>query len=229
LYGGWLATINEEYGIGESAVLALGTENVTTDWGSIDDSFEKGLWMAAFHRFLYKLDEKPGYVMVFGGYSTKSQKSTDPHNFVFKPGQGVKSTKTKEPWNIAIYVSQVLWQAENDPTRKATIFIGGTVGPDDPQFAQYNFFTALEAFGPMESRPHDRMGVSYWKNWLSNDFKDLMSVANVGLRDQWGFELYYNMAINQWLHVTPAIQFVQNENIGDDLAVIPGIRAVIDF
>ena len=29
-YGGWLATMNEEYGMGESAILFTGTENVTT-------------------------------------------------------------------------------------------------------------------------------------------------------------------------------------------------------
>ncbi len=228
LYGGWLATINEEHGIGESAIVFTGTENVTTEWSSVHDSFEDGVWLAAFHRFLYKLDDKPGYFMVFGGVSTKDQASTDPHNFTIKPGQGIVSTKSKKPWDIAVYVSQVLWQAEKDPNRKATIFIGGTVGPDDPQFAQYNFFTSLEAFGPMASRPHDRMGVSYWKNWLSDEFKKLLSPA-IGLRDTWGFELYYNIEVNKWFHVTPDLQFVQNEIIGDDLAIIPGIRAVIDF
>jgi hypothetical protein len=49
------------------------------------------------------------------------------------------STDEDEPWDIALYLSQVLWQAEDDPTRKATILLGGTAGPDDPQFAQYNF------------------------------------------------------------------------------------------
>ena len=34
LYGGWLASINEEYQIGESAILVTGTENVTTSWSS---------------------------------------------------------------------------------------------------------------------------------------------------------------------------------------------------
>jgi carbohydrate-selective porin OprB len=111
------------------------------------------------------------------------------------------------------------------------IMIGGTVGPDNPQFAQYNIFTSVEMFGPMASRSDDRMGVAFWYNWLADDFKDLVSLppANLNLRDTYGFEIYYNVAINQWLHVTPDLQFIKNESNGDDLAIIPGIRAVIDF
>ena len=114
------------------------------------------------------------------------------------------------------------------------------MGPDDPQFAQYNFFTAVEAYGFFKSRPHDRMGVAGWKNWLSDDFKDLVYPVE-DLRDLYGFELYYNMALNKWLHLTADIQFIKNERggrpdtflqkgkKGDDLAVVPGIRLVMDF
>jgi porin len=228
LYGAWLASINEEYQIGESAILVTGTENVTTSWSSIHDSFEEGAWIAAFHRFLWKLDDKPGYFMVFAGGSTRDQVSNEPHDFVIKPGQGIVSTKKEKPWDIALYLSQVFWQAEADPNRKATILIGGTAGPDDPQFAQYNFFTALEAYGPMPSRPHDRMGVAFWYNWLSDNFKNLVSPV-IGLRDMYGFEFYYNIQINPWLHVTADLQLIENEFKGDDLAIIPGVRAVIDF
>jgi porin len=233
LYGGWLASINEEFQIGESAILVTGTENVTTSWSSIHDSFDHGAWIAAFHRFLYKIDDKPGYFMVFAGVSTREQVSVESLDFIPIPGEGLEVTDDeKKPWNIALYLSQVFWQAEDDPNRKATILIGGTLGPDEPQFAQWNLFTALEAYGPMALRPHDRMGVAFWYNWLSDDFVDTLAdlpVDPIRLRDTWGFELYYNIAINKWLHLTADLQLVKNEFKGDDLAVIPGVRLVIDF
>ena len=179
--------------------------------------------------------------MVFGGFSTREQASNDPHDFAIVPGQGIVDTDEKKPWDIALYLSQVFWQAEDDANRKATILIGGTVGPDNPQFAQYNFFTAVEAYGLMASRPHDRMGVAFWYNWLSDDFKELVSPVE-DLRDFWGVELYYNIALNKWLHLTPGLQFIKNEHggqpeipfvqkkkNGDDLAIIPGVRLVMDF
>jgi porin len=228
LYGGWLATINKEYQTGQSAILVTGTENVTTTWGSSNDSFDDGVWIAAFHRFLYKLDNKPGYFMVFAGGSTRDQPSNDPHDHIYIPGQGIESTDEKKPWDIAVYISQVFWQAEKDANRKGTILLGGTAGPDNPQFAQYNFFTAVEGYGLIASRPHDRMGVAGWYNWLSEDFKDLVSPVE-NLRDTYGFELYYNVELNKWLHMTPGLQLVENTTKGDDLAVIPCVRLVMDF
>ena len=228
LYGGWLATINKQYQIGQSAILVTGTENVTTNtMGDISDSFDD-VWVAAFHRFLYTVDNKPGYFMIFGGFSTRDQTSLDTNDFVFKPGQGIESTEDKKPWNIALYLNQVLWQAEGDPSRKTTLLIGGTAGPDNPQFAQYNAFAAVETYGLFESRPHDRMGVSGWYNALSDDFTDLVSPV-ADLQDTWGVELYYNYQVMPSVHLTADIQFIENEWNDDDLAVVPGARLVIDF
>ena len=80
----------------------------------------------------------------------------------------------------------------------------------------------------MASRPHDRMGVGGWYNGLSDNFKDLVSPV-VDLQDTWGFELYYNIEINKWLHLTSDIQFVENERGADSFTVIPGIRLVMDL
>ena len=81
----------------------------------------------------------------------------------------------------------------------------------------------------MAWRPHDRMGVAGWYNGLSKNFIELGSDVGVFLQDTWGVEIYYNFAINQYLHLTPDLQVVQNEHVSDDVAVIPGIRLVMDF
>jgi hypothetical protein len=79
----------------------------------------------------------------------------------------------------------------------------------------------------MASRPGDRMGVSGWYNGVSKTLIDLAAVSGVFLQDTWGVEIYYNFEINKWLHLTPDLQIVQNEY--EDVAVIPGIRLVMDF
>jgi porin len=231
LYGGWLATINKEYQMGQSAILVLGTENVSTtmSWDSIDDSFEDGVWIAGFHRFLYKLDDKPGYFMIFAGASTKDQASNDPSDYILIPGQGIENTEEHKPWDIAAYVYQVFWQDKCNSERKATFFMGGTWGPDNPQFAQWNIFASLEGYGLICSRPHDRMGVTGWYNGLSNEFVSLASKVNLRLRDTWGLEIYYNFEINKWLHLSPDFQLIKNERTRDDIAIIPGFRLVVDF
>jgi porin len=226
LYGGIGVTINQEYKIAESGFLVIGTENESTSWGSLGNAFDE-VWLAGFHRFLWDVDDKMGYFMVFAGGSTKGQPSNEKHDFAVIPGQGI-TDKEKKPWDVALYLYQDFWQAEGNSDRKATLFIGGTVGPDNPQFAQYNLFASVEVFGLMASRPHDRVGVAWWKNWLSDNYKDLVSPV-IDLQNLWGVEFYYNIALNKWLHLTPALQLVENERKRDDLAVIPGVRLVMDF
>jgi hypothetical protein len=81
----------------------------------------------------------------------------------------------------------------------------------------------------MASRPRDRMGVSGWYSGLSDNFIDLASIVDLSLQDTWGVELYYNFEINKYTHLTPDLQIIQNERKNDDVAVIPGIRLVMDF
>jgi porin len=230
LYGGMAMTVNEEYKLPQSGFLAFGTKNVstTTSRDSVSDSFDEGTWLAGFHRTFWEIDNKMGYFLVFAGASTREQASNDAHDFVEIPGQGIESTDEKKPWNVAAYVYQEFWQAEGNPNRKATFFMGVTGGPDNPQFAHWSTFATVEAFGPMASRPDDRMGVSAWYSSLSDNFTDLVSPV-ADLRDPWGVEIYYNFAINKWLHVSPDLQFIQNEHKGDDVAVIPGVRVVMEF
>jgi len=174
------------------------------------------------------MDDKPGYFMVFVGGSTRKQASNDPHDIIHIPGQGIESTKQLKPWDIALYFSQELWQAEGNPDRKVTLLTGGTVGPDNPQFAQFNFFANVETFGLVNSRPHDRMGMAGWWIGLSPQYKDLVSPV-ADLRNPYGFEVYYNIAINKWAHLTADLQLAKNEWAADNVAVIPGVRLVIDF
>jgi len=228
LYGGIGMTINTEYMAPESGFVALGTVNESTSWGSVSDSFDDGVWLAAFHRFFWKLDDKMGYLMIFAGGSTRDQVSNDPHDFTIIPGQGIVSTEEKNPWDVAIYLYQDFWQVKNNPDRKATVLFGGTIGPDNPQFMEWHVFGSVEAFGPMAARPHDRMGVSAWYNGFSDNFTDLVEPV-ADLRDTWGVELYYNAEIIPSVYLSADLQLIENERKGDDLAVIPGLRMVIDF
>jgi porin len=233
--GAWL---NTERGI-EGGLVFYGLENVTNTWEFT--GFEDGVGMAGFWRWFYDIGGKPGYFLLLAGGATKDYNSLDPTDWSPTYSIIAQTAETtllgfsgfdkeqKKPWDVAAYIYQVLWQAEHNPKRNATLFVGGTGGPDNPQFGNWNIFAALEAKGPIASRPNDRMGVAGFYNGLSNDLEDLGARAGIELRDLWGFEMYYNIALTPAVHVTPDIQFLENENEGDDLAVVPGVRLTIDF
>lgn len=228
LWGGMMVTIHPKYKIPESGFMFTGTVNESTSWGSVQNAFDDGVWLAGFHRFIWEVDDNMGYFMVFAGTSTKSQASNDPNDFIEIPGQGIVSTDQEKPWDIALYFYQDIWKSTINPDRKANVFFGGTIGPDNPQFAQWNVFGNIEVFGLMDCRPHDRMGVGGWFNGLSSNFKDLVS-DEVKLGNTWGVELYYNYELTPWSHMKFDLQLAQNQNRDDDFAIIPGVSMVIDF
>ena len=41
--------------------------------------------------------------------------------------------------------------------------------------------------------------------------------------------MYYNYEISPWAHLTADLQLVENQREGDDFAIIPGVRMVIEF
>jgi porin len=108
------------------------------------------------------------------------------------------------------------------------LFLAGTVGPDNPQFAQWNVIGSLQAFGMVDSRPLDSVGIASWYRGLSHNFKDLVSPV-IDQEDTWGVEAYYNFAVSPWAHLSADIQIVQNGRTTDDLAIIPGVRLAVDF
>ena len=73
------------------------------------------------------------------------------------------------------------------------------------------------------------MGAGAFYSQLSSEFKDLTSAVGVELENVWGTELYYSAEITPSMHLTPNLQFVNNQNRSDSTAVILGLRAVIDF
>ncbi len=233
LYGGWVTTINPELQVCPRPDFSLPAPRTSAQsLGSVSDAFDKGVFLAGFHRFFWKLGDKrdkPGYLMVFAGGSTENQKSNEPSDIVNVPGQGIVNTQqAKKPWDVALYLYQEFGHAAGNPDRKTTIMLGGTAGPGNPQFAQFHVFANLETFGLMKSRPHDRMGVAGWGNLLSDNFKKLVSPV-IDLRDLWGVEVYYSVQIIPSVHLTADLQFVQNARDIDNIAVIPAVRLVTDF
>jgi porin len=74
------------------------------------------------------------------------------------------------------------------------------------------------------------MGVGYFYDELSSDYKQLVNtLPTVDLENVQGVELYYNAEITPWFHLTGDLQIIDNENVGDDTAIILGLRAKVDL
>jgi hypothetical protein len=229
--------------------LVWGQDNVSDGW-DISDSFSDGVGLMGTARIFWDLGDKMGYLSVLGAGSTKKYSVVD--DIVWQPpapGRPPFLSLDREegnPWVVNTFLYQEFWRADENSNpetrigtvdeedlgeheRKAYLWLAGTVSDESPSFARWNVLGTVEALGPLSSRPMDRMGLAGWYTAWNDSYKNELRLIGVPVRNVFGFELYYNFAINPWLHLTVDLQLVQNLNKGDDLAVIPGTRLVLEF
>jgi porin len=229
MWGGGAWTTDLATGLPETGFIALDTTNRTTS-NRISDAFDDGVGGLAFHRFIYEIDDKVGYVMLLAGGSTKKYGSLDEHDWLVVPGEGLEDTKEKRPYDAGAYVFQEFWQAQGNPKRNAHVLFGGTVADDNPSFSNWNVFGRVTARGLFDSRPGDRMGFAGWASGISKELRNTVDKFGIDLNKQiWGLETFYNVEITPWAHLGADFQLIQSAYKDADLAVVPGVRLVVEF
>ena len=226
--GTWM---NNSKGENQAGFIFYGQANNTTSW-SFDGQFDDGVGMLGFYRFFWDIGDMPGSLLFAGLGATKEYNVLEPSVWfaglfteVIGPGVGDGG----RPWGFASYLYQEFWHGSGDKGRMAYLYMGGGMADKEPSFTRWNIFASVEAIGLLAMRPADRMGVSGWFNEQNDSFKGELALLGVRVGNSWGFELYYNFAINKWLHFTADLQLAQNANKDDNFAVIPGGRLVLDF
>ena len=76
-------------------------------------------------------------------------------------------------------------------------------------------------------RSRDNWGIGYYSDAPSRDLQDSLSHL-LAIRDEQGLEIFYNFAVTPWLTVGVDLQVI-NPSLGDDTAILPGLRFVTRF
>ena len=74
---------------------------------------------------------------------------------------------------------------------------------------------------------HWNWGIGYYYDAPSRDLQDSLSPV-LTIRDEQGMEIFYNFAVTPWLTMGVDLQVI-NPSLGEDTAIIPGLRAVTRF
>jgi porin len=226
---GGAALVLTDDGQVRGGLLVFDLNNNTTTTG-FSKLFNDGCGLLGMWRFFFDIGQKPGSLLFGAGMATRDYDSLERSDWGFEIGQGAEGEKEDGVWTSAVYYEQVLWQAASNDKKHVKLFGGCSLSDGDPSFGRWGGYASVEGFGLVPERPNDRMGVAGFYNQISSDLKHTLRDLNIAdLHDIWGTEIYYNAAITPWMHLTADLQLVDNENRDDSLAVIPGLRAVIDF
>jgi porin len=115
----------------------------------------------------------------------------------------------KGSWNIYYNFDQYLYEPKKGADQGIGVF--GRLGLSDgnPNFMKFFGSFGVGGKGMFESRPHDQFGWGFYYINIDNpSIQGPLQTISL-LRDEYGFEAFYNFAITPWALLTPDIQIVR--------------------
>jgi porin len=85
----------------------------------------------------------------------------------------------------------------------------------------------LASESAIPGRKQDTFGVGYYYLY-SDDFKTVARLV-APVRDERGLELFYNVGVTPWCHITPDLQVITPTLGVAETSVVLGLRTKIDF
>ena len=130
-------------------------------------------------------------------------------------------TPEKGSWNIYYNFDQYLYEPKKGEDRGVGLFFRLGVSDGNPNLMKFFSSFGVGGKGVFESRPHDRFGLGYY--YMNIDHPSLQGPLKTVkfLRDEYGFEAFYNFAITPWLMLTPDLQVVRGAQT-DQLSIGTG-------
>ena len=186
--------------------------------------FPNGVTLLGLARAYSNFGGLPGSHTLMGTYANGQYTSFDTSGWGFVPGNGIVPATKTGTWAATYLGEQRLWIDPCNDKRYTKLF--GYVGFSDEENSPFAVTASLslEAFGALDARPNDRMGVAYFYSGLNNDFQNAFNLLTpVG--DVHGGEVYYNAQLTPWFHLTFDLQAVEPATDNRDTAVVLGLRA----
>ena len=106
----------------------------------------------------------------------------------------------------------------------------GNFGISDgkPNPIRWSAILGIGGSSPISGRKHDTFGIGYYYLGYSDDFKDVAQVITP-VRDERGLELFYNVGVTPWCHITPDLQIITPTLRHAETSLVLGLRMKIDF
>ena len=173
----------------------------------------------------------PGHQSIWGTYSSGTYDILDRQALLIFPPPlpgPPPTTPVSGSWWISYRFDQALWVDATDPTRSWGVFGDVGISDGEPNPIQWSAIFGFAGSSPICCRKLDTFGIAYYYLGLSDSFvNDVQAIVPV--RDERGVELFYNIGVTPWFHVTTDLQVITPILENADTALVLGLRAKIDF
>jgi len=189
-----------------------------------DDLFDSGVNYALSATYVGKLAGRTTIYSLGGAYSTKDGANLSE---LLLPSDLKTGTKDGA-YSVSFQFSHFLKEYSARPGDGWGLFLKGAIADGNPNPIQSSIVGGLGGKGLIPSRKDDSFGLGYFYYNFSNDLQSALSPL-VKLKDEQGVEIFYNVAVTPWFHITADLQVIDPARSGSDTAVVGGLRANIRF
>jgi porin len=209
------------------SVSVLDTNNTPTVTG-FDTFFDNGMTLVVQANLPTKFFDRKGHQGLTGSYSTGRYSSAD-LAAVLDPLNGLAQRgSTTGSWSLTYAFDQQLAVAADDPKLSWGVLGNAGLSDGNPNPVRWTANIGLGGSSPLPARDRDTFGVGYFYVGVSDSFKQL-APRLFPLRDEQGVELFYNIGLTPWCHVTPDLQVMVPTSTRAETSLLVGLRAKIDF
>jgi porin len=193
----------------KQAIVSLSVMSSTgkASTSGFDDLDGNNLTVAGEGRVTTDFFGRTGHQLFGASFSNKKFTSIDQNaRFIFENG-GLEGKKGS--WNVSYNFDQYLYEPKKGSGEGIGLF--GRFGASDgnPNFMHFFYSLGIGGKGVIPNRHNDRYGLGFYYIDVNNPKLQGLFQSIKLLRDEYGFEAFYNFALTPWLMVTPDIQVVR--------------------
>lgn len=187
----------------------------------------------------WELDGRlPGHFIPIFGYTSSDATDFSNPRLLFDALAGLGIPKKNDNWIAGFSFDQYFYMPSDSnalavPTAEFEkepegigVFMRFHYSPENRN--PWNVFLSggLGGRGVIPTRPNDRYGLGFFYLFESSDLND--QAGNL-LGDEWGMELFYNVALTPWFQLGPSVQYVDSGVRSSGDVVVFSTRAQINF
>jgi porin len=199
----------------------------TTRTSGFEELFEEGVTLTAEARLPTRFWDMPGHQLFGGSWSSRDfvALGQDPRVVIGDVPIQQRSGSWALYWNF----DQYLCVDPCDAKRGWGVF--GRAGIADDQANPVNYFLSAGVGGNsmLAGRQADTFGMGYYYLGTSDQIGPILATLLGPIGDEQGVELFYNIALTPWFHLTPDLQVLMPAREVADTAVVVGLRGKVDF
>lgn len=132
-----------------------------------------------------------------------------------------------ENYYFAYSFDQYLYRVCGNSKEGFGLFGQFGISDGNPSRLYWSALVGIGGTGLIPSRSRDNWGIGYYYDAPSRDLQESLSPV-LTIRDEQGVEVFYNFAVTPWSTLGVDLQVI-SPSLGEDTAILPGLRFVIRF